>query len=153
MEIRRCYHCGETKVLDLFPRHKGMPKGRGYQCKRCCRLKTKRYRKDHPERVAETERKRHRIGDLGNSDRCLLYKVGLPMGGYDILFSKQGGRCAICGTETPGGRWNARFHVDHCAETGKVRGLLCNNCNRGLGFFNDHPERLLSAAKYLASFR
>lgn len=152
METRRCYHCGETKVLDLFPKHKGNPKGRGYQCKRCCRLKTLRYRRDHPERVAETERKRHRIKDFANLDRCLLYSKGLPIGGYDLLFEKQGGKCAICGADHCGGRWNARFHVDHNAETGTVRGLLCNKCNRGLGLFNDHPERLRNAAKYLESF-
>jgi hypothetical protein len=39
--------------------------------------------------------------------------------------------------------------IDHCHKTGKIRGLLCKNCNQGLGQFKDNIDLLLSAAKYL----
>lgn len=57
--------------------------------------------------------------------------------------------CAICGTTDWGGRFK-RPHVDHCHETNKVRGILCNTCNVGLGLFKDNPTLLRSAAKYLS---
>jgi hypothetical protein len=55
--------------------------------------------------------------------------------------------CNICGTSQS--ECDRRFHVDHSHETGKVRGILCFNCNSGLGMFKDSPENLESAIKYL----
>jgi hypothetical protein len=60
-------------------------------------------------------------------------------------------KCAICKiseTEIKHKR-NTYFAVDHCHSTGKVRGLLCNNCNCILGFINDKTEHLNNAIKYL----
>lgn len=68
------------------------------------------------------------------------------MADFDRMLAEQGGRCAICGTEEPGSRqWN----VDHCHETGRVRGLLCTACNTGIGHLRDDPGILLSAMTYL----
>lgn len=50
--------------------------------------------------------------------------------------------CIICGD-------NCRLDVDHDHATGKIRGLLCSRCNRGIGFFKDNPEILLKARDYL----
>lgn len=65
---------------------------------------------------------------------------------YDALSSKQGGICAVCLTP-PNGR---PLTIDHCHITGVVRGLLCGNCNAGLGFFRDNPDLLSRAIQYLA---
>jgi hypothetical protein len=46
-----------------------------------------------------------------------------------------------------------RLNVDHCHVTGKVRGILCNSCNNGLGRFRDNPDLLLKAADYLQQAR
>ena len=75
------------------------------------------------------------------------YLYGISAEQYDQLWQSQDGRCAICRTDTPGGRGG--FHVDHCHVSGAVRGLLCNNCNQGLGKFADDPDRLRTAANYL----
>lgn len=62
------------------------------------------------------------------------------------LFSEE---CAICGRE-PGSR---RLHVDHCHETGLIRGLLCSRCNSGIGLLRDDPELLKTAYNYLVHFQ
>lgn len=66
---------------------------------------------------------------------------------YDELVFKYGSTCAICGTlET---ELNKRLSVDHCHTTNEIRGLLCTNCNIGLGMFKDNPELLDHAQRYL----
>jgi len=60
----------------------------------------------------------------------------------------QEGRCAICGTQDPGRNWPS-FNVDHDHATGRVRGLLCANCNDAIGKLKDDPTLLHRAAEYL----
>jgi hypothetical protein len=67
------------------------------------------------------------------------------------MLEAQGGRCAICRSDKPGGR--GRFAVDHCHSSGRVRGLLCVACNAGLGQFRDDPDLLRAAVAYLAVHR
>lgn len=65
---------------------------------------------------------------------------------YDVLLESQGGVCAICKQPNP----NETFMpVDHDHVTGKVRGILCPNCNNGLGRFKDDVDRLSNAIDYL----
>lgn len=77
----------------------------------------------------------------------LRYKYGMTMADYDDLLAAQSGRCAICGTNEPGGK--GEFHVDHDHDSGGVRGLLCHYCNVGIGTLGDDPARLRAAAEYL----
>lgn len=58
------------------------------------------------------------------------------------MLEEQGGVCLICGRA-------ALMQVDHCHDTGKVRGLLCSPCNRGLGSFKDSLALVQAAADYL----
>lgn len=81
-------------------------------------------------------------------DKELQQKYGITPKDYEKLFRQQNGKCIICDTFDPGDRYNV-FCVDHDHKTGKIRGLLCNNCNRGLGNFRDNPRTLIAAANYL----
>jgi hypothetical protein len=79
---------------------------------------------------------------------------GITVDDYYSMLKAQGGGCAICSTKVPSQRKRKfadveMFFVDHCHSTGKVRGLLCSRCNRGLGYFDDNPGRLEMAANYL----
>jgi Recombination endonuclease VII len=75
-----------------------------------------------------------------------LRKYGINSQQYDVMFKNQNGMCAICGRPPK----NRRLNVDHCHKTGRIRGLLCWRCNRGLGFFwNDDPVLMKKAIEYL----
>lgn len=76
---------------------------------------------------------------------------GLAHETYLAMLAEQDGKCAICGfTPAPGGKKAAaRLHVDHDHDTGRVRALLCNGCNRGLGYLQDNPALLRAAADYI----
>lgn len=76
-------------------------------------------------------------------------RIYLPNGLYEQILEKQGGRCAICGKEASGNR----FAIDHSHETGEIRGLLCYQCNTGLGSFRDDSELLRKAIAYLSDRR
>jgi Recombination endonuclease VII len=80
-----------------------------------------------------------------------LRQHGLTRADYERMIAAQDGRCAICRSSTPLGR--GRWHIDHDHVTGQVRGLLCNNCNRGIGYFGDDPEVIAAAARYVAEAR
>lgn len=80
--------------------------------------------------------------------RRLRTKYGISPEDYDLILEVQGGVCTICRepntTDLP-------LYVDHDHDSGWVRGLLCNQCNQGLGFFGDNPKNLMRAIGYLAS--
>jgi hypothetical protein len=81
-------------------------------------------------------------------ERKLKSKYGIDVDEYKRLIVLQNNRCAICGTEEAGGPYES-FKVDHCHDSLKVRGLLCQNCNLGLGHFKDNTEFLQKAIEYL----
>ena len=88
----------------------------------------------------------------------LRSNYGLSPEDFGKLLTKQGYCCPICGcrlqTNSPkavnGSRW--KTVVDHSHATNQVRGILCRDCNVGLGFFKDKPNRLESAARYLKRY-
>ncbi len=98
----------------------------------------KRLREEKPAKFAEYDFKRH---------------YGITLCQYNDMFSKQNGKCLICDNEEkakhPVSNMKRRLAVDHCHDTGIVRGLLCTNCNLALGGFMDSPAILEEAIKYL----
>ena len=82
--------------------------------------------------------------------RLKLY--GLTVAALDSMLAAQSLRCKICKVEFEQGAGNSsprQMHVDHCHSTGVVRGLLCRDCNLGLGRFKDRAESLDAAITYL----
>lgn len=81
--------------------------------------------------------------------KCKIKRLfGITPEQYDAVSEKQGGVCAICQRVSPDGR---RLHIDHCHKTRKVRGLLCHDCNRGLGMFRDSVALLNRAVEFLTN--
>ena len=97
----------------------------------------------------------HRPPSVNSASRRrarLKHRYGLTDEEVDFLIAEQGGNCAICGKppsdENTRAHWNGKLCVDHDHETGKVRGLLCNDCNLAVGY-GKTPAILRAAAAYL----
>lgn len=103
------------------------------------RARSNAWREAHPESRAATRRKQ------------MLKRHGLTLADYDRMHATQQGLCMICGdpeTSVKCGKVQL-LSVEHCHVTGRVRGLTCNRCNRGMGLFADNPDLLRAAAAYL----
>jgi hypothetical protein len=125
--VKRCPDCGNYKPLEEFPRNKRMRDGRHAYCKPC-----------HNARGRESKDRLYG----GNRDYHLKRRYGIGVAEFDDLVRGQGGACPICTKADP-------EHVDHDHVTGRVRGILCFNCNGGLGQFGDDAQRLYRAAFYV----
>ena len=140
MEQRTCKCCGVTQDITEFyktgRKTDKKPGQRHYVCKTC----TKKRLKVSPSQSPERKRELH-----------LLRTFNLTLEQYDQMVKDQDGKCAICGTTEPGGKHdNKHWHIDHCKETGVVRGLLCSNCNTGIGLLKHNLQLLLSSIQYLS---
>lgn len=120
---------------------------------RNAKLREKRRENPHPFREADRQR-RLRDPQMPRRKR-LKQHFGMTVEQYDEMLTCQGGRCAACG-ELPNSRLRGKtpisLAVDHCHATGRVRGLLCANCNAALGMVNDDPEKLEALMTYLERF-
>lgn len=137
--MKTCTKCGTEKSLEDFCRKKKSKDGRNTQCKKCDAERFQKYKEANPEKVRESWRK---AANKRNHTRR-LETYGLSHGEYDELLEKCGGKCEICREEDA-------TCIDHDHDTGEVRGLLCNNCNTGIGMLKDSPAILESAIAYLA---
>jgi len=82
-------------------------------------------------------------------DNSIRRRFGITDAEYRQMLDLQSGRCAICGS--PSAKYTTRFHIDHDHATGRVRGLLCSDCNTGIGLFRDSTALLSNAIAYLSS--
>lgn len=151
----RCATCKEVKAIsDRIYRESH---------KDALRTKQKQQRIEHPEMVRRWKRTDYIRHKQAYIDRALARKR-TPTGkieyeGYrlnsryhltkeqrELMYARQKGKCAICTSDIVG----RNCHTDHDHATGKIRGLLCQRCNMGLGCFKDQIQRLYLAAEYLS---
>ena len=118
----KCRSCGETKPRNEFHAERRSKRGLRSECKSC--------RKDNSYRDAYYKK-----------------KYGISLQDYNDMFATQEGCCSICGRHQV--EFKKSLHVDHCHDTGKVRELLCQSCNTGIGSLQDDPELLRVAIEYL----
>lgn len=142
---KNCLKCGIEKSLEEFPKHKGCTiDGHLNQCSVC----KNKYQSDYGYKNRERRKPYQRI----HSRKWVLRtKYNLSLDAYFALFERQNGKCAICLSDIE--RMSHHTHVDHCHITGKVRGILCRHCNRGLGAFQDNEASLRNAINYLLQSR
>lgn len=130
--MRKCSDCKESKTLSEFYKNRADSSGIERRCKACTKKRGKNWNKTNP-----AQRKKY-------ARAWTLKKYGLTPQSYEHLVKRQNGCCAICEKLNLDGN----LHVDHDHKSGKVRGLLCGDCNRGLGMFKDCPQLLYKAADY-----
>jgi len=124
-----CPDCNTYRPLDEFPRNRGTRDGRAVYCK--------------PHQNERTYASRQTVHG-GSRHYHLVRRYGVTAAQIDEMVDVQPGLCLICLNDL-----GDRPHVDHDHETGEVRGILCFNCNGGLGQFQDEPFLLKRAAGYL----
>jgi hypothetical protein len=143
----------DRRALGIEPNRKVYPPKDCAECgfsflpstgsaKYCSEHRRGNWERNNPDKARETGRRnarrwRHKR-DYGDPDI------------YDRLVEQFGEKCAIC-RRTPAESGNRLFHlaIDHDHESGEIRGLLCQRCNTGLGYFEDDAKRLRSAANYV----
>lgn len=139
LPIRKKYNQEYTKRPEVIEKAKlanATPEARKkrleYKKSVAGKLAEKRYQDSHKDKMKNRSQK-HR-----------LKRYGLTPESVQELLKLQQGLCKICSKNI-----SKKFHIDHSHQTGKVRGLLCNNCNMGLGLFKDNEQFLLKAIEYL----
>jgi len=137
--MKICTLCKTEKELSDYTPHKAYADGLRSWCKPCVSLQSKSYRDRNAGKFEY------------NYERDKGFKLkkayGLTYLAYQEMLVAQGHCCAICGLLA--GEQKRAFAVDHDHDTGAVRGLLCINCNTGIGNLRDSVELLSKAILYL----
>lgn len=124
--IKVCKNCKSEKTIEEFK----TSSSKCTVCLDCLNLSKKKY--------GVSSKKRN---------KQYLKRYGITLIQYELMLEKQNNSCAIC--LTPVSELSTRLHVDHCHTTSRVRGLLCYNCNSGLGRFKDNKFNLSQALHYI----
>ena len=161
--MKRCKHCGRDKPRSEFYANPAAKDGLRPECKACTARRRKawyaenrereiarvrQWAAEHPEQYLANQERYKASGAKAKSNRRshLKRKYGLTEEHYQVMLAAQGGLCAIC-------RSRPAAHVDHDHESGRIRALLCFNCNGALGHMLDNPGWLMAAMDYLEQHR
>ena len=130
--MKKCSKCKTEKPVSQFSKNKYKKDGLQSQCKECNIETSKTWNATNPEK---------------ERDRNLKRNYGIDLQEYNQMFAQQSGCCAICGKHQT--EFKTKLAVDHCHTSGEVRGLLCSNCNIGIGYLKDSDELFSAASQYL----
>lgn len=152
--MKTCRDCGEEKPLDAFHKQPLNRDGRMGHCKDCAKIRARNRYEANKERERAVNREKARLRRLADPVGVAAYeraiklrkKYGITVEDWDRMYDQQLGRCAICFCTLA----DVKTCVDHNHQTGEVRGLLCNTCNQGLGYFGEDLERMRRAIAYLS---
>ena len=129
----KCSKCGQEKDSSSFAKNKSRRSGYNSYCKDCA--------KDNYYSKAEYKSSKA----LSNRKSALKRKYGLTLEDYQLMWDNQGGVCAICGQPEIG----KLLSVDHNHSTGKIRDLLCDRCNKGIGQAKEDLDIICNMIEYL----
>lgn len=133
-KLVKCSKCGVKKKQSEFFKDKQKKSGYRPDCKKCNVARNIAYQRKNKEQIR-----------LNN----IKWNTGLTAEQYSEVLIFQDNKCAICGKGKE--EQNRNLSVDHCHKTKIIRGLLCNGCNQGLGYFKDNCNLLEAAIEYLSN--
>lgn len=139
MSTKVCKKCNEEKSILDFSKGKGYKDGIRPYCIIC--------RREYEVQSYHTHKHKKPYNYEYHRNNKLKSTYGISYEEYLTMLELQQGGCAICGTTNTGKR--KAFAVDHNHDTGKVRGLLCSNCNTGIGNLKEDEGIMLRAIEYL----
>ncbi len=143
---KTCFRCkGIFSRMD-FTKDSSKSDGLSIYCKHCRRKLAKEYRKSTQEKQKEYKRRYKSTSYLKDRDYMLIFRYGMTLEQFDVLFRSQGNCCGLCDSKESDAK---NFVVGHDHSNGKVRGILCSYCNRALGMFKDDVNTLRKAIGYL----
>lgn len=157
LDVKVCTRCKEIKSLAQFLKNKRAADGLAYECKSCKKQKDaewyKNYYKNNPGGFSKWQQENPEKAKKAKRDRHLQSLYGLSRVEYEQLATKQNNLCAIC--KKPESIINKKtgltknLSVDHCHSTGKIRGLLCGNCNTAIGLLKENIVTCKAVISYL----
>jgi hypothetical protein len=142
-----CTVCRILKSLDEFSNRKVSRDGKRSECKSCSTKSAMLWAKKNPDKVKINAKKFRETNKESCKYRKLKDKYNISEQEYLKLVNKQKNSCAICNILEK--HLRRALDVDHCHKTGKVRGLLCEKCNKAIGIFNDDIKLFKKAINYL----
>ena len=152
--FKECSKCKQTLPanLDYFSKNKRGKDNLHSICKEC-RNKQRREAYNQNKEHYNTKNLEYYYNNkekwvLSNRKSCYKRKYNITIEQYNKILLEQNNKCKICGTENK----EKYFHIDHNHKTGKIRGLLCCNCNLALGFIKDNSFILIKAINYLREY-
>ena len=140
--MKTCTDCKKSKPLSEFHKKSSSKDGHQGRCKPCNKAKVRQWQSDNPEKWEANWRRNSYGSEARLKKRARQY--GLTADQLTDMLIDSDGKCTIC--HEPPRKW---LVVDHCHNSGKVRGLLCEDCNFGLGAFRDNTEFMARAIEYL----
>ncbi len=147
-----CPYCNTARLARGDIVRKAQKEGKELWCLPC-RNKTKihkptKYVGTAPERKRQASREWKNKNPEKVANKRYKFRYGITLTEYELKLKQQNYKCLICNIEEKDSR-NKKLVVDHNHLTNEVRGLLCHNCNCGLGHFKDNMQILKTAIKYL----
>lgn len=150
--MRKCVRCLKVKqIIDFWADYR-RPDNLKAHCKDCDTTKVRK-----KERIKSEKSNNKNISSKLSFDKTTKNKqidlkrhYGITLEYYDFLFTQQIGCCAICGVSQ--GELKSPLCVDHDHITKEVRGLLCHNCNRGIGYLKEDCNTIFNSIIYLQKY-
>lgn len=161
--MKTCTKCKQIKDFSQFYKDKRATDKCTSDCKKCHLISTSRWKRlnldranlasrNHYKANIEKKRKYNKEYRIKNPDKYrntwYKYEYGISLDDYNIIFNLQKGLCNICNKHQ--NEFKRKLAVDHCHTTGKIRGLLCKDCNTAIGLLKDNIQIIKKAIEHLS---